>query len=89
MTQALIKVHKEMQADAGHDPMAVDESTCPLGGLPGFDSLLVPDAIRTVSREVGHDLPQGTKIVNLYRSIDGQRKLSIREIAKRYCEQYG
>lgn len=89
VTQALIKVHQEMQSDAGHDPAAVDETTCPLGGLLGFDSLLVPDAIRTVSQELGRCLPEGTKIVNLYRSKDGRQKLSIREIAQRYCEQYG
>ena len=39
VAQAFLKVHREMQADAGQDPAAVDETTCPLGGLPGFDSL--------------------------------------------------
>jgi hypothetical protein len=88
VTQALIKVHREMQSDAGNDPDAVDETTCPLGGLPGFDSLLVPDAIRSVAQELGRDLPEGTKITNIYCSKDGGKKLSIGDIAKRFSEHY-
>ena len=88
VTLALIKVHREMQSDAGKDPGTVDVATCPLGGLPGFDSLLVPDAVRSVAQELGKELPEGTKIVNIYRSEDGLKKLTISDVAKRFCEQY-
>ncbi len=88
VTQAFIKVHREMQSDAGKDPGVVDETTCPLGGLPGFDSLLVPDAIRSVAHELGKDLSEGTKITNIYCSEGGRKKLSIADVAKRFCEQY-
>lgn len=89
VTSVLIAIHKELQEDAGHDPDVVSERTCPLDDLPGFDSLLIPDAIRTLARRVGVAVPASAKIRDLYRSRDGTRKLTVAEIAVRFCGEYG
>jgi hypothetical protein len=86
---ALIRLHREFQEDAGHDPGVVTATACPLQDFPGFDSLLVPDAIRTLSRLLGVTLPQAAKIKDLYRSPDGTQKLTISEVAARFCSHFG
>src|SRR5688500_14931933 len=88
VTRALIAIHRELQEDAGHEPDAVNDSTCPLDDLPGFDSLLIPDAIRTLARRLGVALAPATKFPDLYRSKDGTRKLNVAEIAARFCAEY-
>jgi hypothetical protein len=85
---ALLKVHRDIQDDCGYDPAAVTPDCRPLDDLPGFDSLLIPGAVRTLARELGSPLPKGTKIKNIYVSDDGKRKLTIKEIADAFCRTY-
>ena len=88
VTNALVAVHKEIQGDLGHDEMDVTPSTCPLTGLTGFDSPLIPNAVRMVAQLLGVKLPRGAKMRNIYVSPDGKRKLTIAEIAGRFKRLY-
>jgi hypothetical protein len=56
-----------------------------LKDLKGFDSLLIPQLIRRVARELGCPLKKGERVRNLY--IDGRKELSISEVAERYREK--
>ena len=85
---ALVEVHKEIQGDLGHDGTDVGPSTCPLTGLTGFDSPIIPVAIRKVAQQLGIKLPPGVKIKNIYVSSDGKKKLTIAEIAVRFKQLY-
>lgn len=83
---ALIKVHQDIQRDSGYDPKAVKANTCPLLELPGFDSLLIPIAFRTVARMLDIPLPEGYRVPNIYVVHDGNRRLSISEIAGEFAQ---
>ena len=79
----LIQAHKGVQRDGGYDDAdTVADSTCPLTDLKGFDSMLIPQLIRKVARDLGHPFKKGERVrKNVY--VDGRRKLSISEIAVR------
>ena len=83
---ALLKVHEEIQEDIGPSSGAITSSTCPLKDLKGFDSILVPVAIRMAAKKLGVKIPKDTKIENLYVSSDGGMKLKIDEIAPRVAQ---
>jgi hypothetical protein len=85
----LVQVHRAIQDDCGQDPSAVNPDCSPLDDLPGFDSVLIPGAVRALARELGRPLPKGTKIKNIYVTDDGKRKRTIKEIAKAFCDTYG
>lgn len=86
--KALVDVHREIQIQCGDKPTTIDVTTCPLGGIKGFDSLLVATAIRMLAAAVGIKLPKDTKIENLYVSKTGKRKLTIAETAERFCHEF-
>lgn len=82
-----IQVHREYQETGGFDdPDKVSDDTCPLGDLAGFESDFIPEIVRRVARELGHPLPKGTRVKNIY--VERGRKLNIREIAKKFVEKY-
>ena len=85
----LERLHREIEADAGYDPTAVQGDVLPLEGLRGFDSLLIPNVIRGVARAVGLPLPKGVRLRNPYVGPDRKTKLTLRGTAKRFCELYG
>src|SRR5688572_7337923 len=85
----LVQIHQEIQDDCGYDPAAVNPDCRPLDDLPGFDSVLIPGAVRALARAVGRPLPKGTKIKNIYATDDGKRKRSIKEIDQAFCRTYG
>jgi hypothetical protein len=88
VVRQLIEIHRAAEADGGFDPDRVTPSACPLTGLKGFDSQLIPQFVRQLARELGHPLPKGTKVKNIYVSKDGKRKLTIDEVAHRFLETY-
>ena len=84
----LTAVHQEIQKDLGHDSSQVSRSSCPLTGLQGFGSPLIPNALRMLAQRLGISLPRGTRFGNLYVSQDGKKKLTIDEIAERFNQHY-
>lgn len=88
VVRKLIEIHQAAEADGGFDPDRVTRSTCPLTGLQGFDSQLIPQFVRQLARELGQPLPKGMKVKNIYVSKDGKRKLTIDEVAGRFVETY-
>lgn len=88
VVRTLIEIHRAAEADGGFDADRVTPTACPLTGLKGFDSQLIPQVVRQLARELGHPLPKGTKIKNIYVSKDGKRRLTIDEVARRFLENY-
>ncbi len=85
----LVEIHQHDQHESGQDDTdKVTPSCCPLSDLKGFDSLLIPSIIRRMARELGHPLPKGTRVKNIYCAPDGRKKLTIREIAIRFVATY-
>ena len=86
--EQLKKVHREIEIDAGKDPATVEDEVFPLDGLGGFDSILIPNVIRGLAREMKVALEKGVRLRNPY--IDSsKKKLPLRDVAKRFCELYG
>ena len=67
---------------------SVSPRSCPLTDLQGFDSDFIPEIVRRLARALGHPLPEGTRVKNIYVSQDRQRKLTIEEVAKRFVAMY-
>jgi len=88
VVRKLTEIHRAAEADGGFDPDRVTPTACPLTGLKGFDSQLIPQFVRQLARELGNPLPKGTKVKNIYVSKNGQRKLTIDEVARRFLETY-
>ena len=84
----LKELHREIEVDAGKDPKLVRDDVQPIDGLAGFDSPLIPTVVRGVARAVGLSLPKGTRLRNPYVDSSG-KKLTLRGVAKRFCELYG
>jgi hypothetical protein len=88
VVQTLIQMHRDAEADGGYDPDRVTPTACPLTGLKGFDSQLIPQFVRQLARALGHPLPKGTRVKNIYVSKDGKSKLTIDEVGRRFLETY-
>jgi hypothetical protein len=85
----LVEIHQHDQREAGQDDAdKVTPFCCPLTDLKEFDSLLIPAIVRRLARELGHPLPKGTRVKNIYCSPDGRTKLTIREIAGHFVATY-
>src|SRR5687767_1341791 len=82
-------LHREIESDAGKDPDVVGDDVLPLDDLGGFDSILIPNMIRGVAKAIGLTLGKGVRLRNPYVGPDGKKKLSLRGVAKRFCELYG
>ena len=81
-------LHREIEIDDGKDPSVVTDDAQPLDDLAGFDSPLIPNVVRQLAKRMGIDIPKGTRLKNPY--IDANhKKLSLRQVAKRFCELYG
>ena len=85
----LVEIHRDYQKAGGFsDSGAVSARSCPLTALQGFDSDFIPEIVRRLARTLGHPLPEGTRVTNIYVSQDRQRKLTIEEIAERFVAVY-
>jgi len=85
---ALIEVHRDIQTSLGGNT-DISAETCPLADVKGFDSVLIPTALRMAARQLGLEIGEGRNMRNLYVSSDGKRKLSLSEVATRFVTQYG
>lgn len=85
--EKLQALHREYQDTGGFkDASKVSPDARPLADLEGFDSHFIPEIVRRTARELGHPLPKGTRVKNIY--VEKGRKLSIREIARKFLEKY-
>jgi hypothetical protein len=83
----LVELHREIEVDAGEDPAAVKPDIFPLDGLKGFDSILIPNVVRGLTKGAGITLKKGERLRNPY--IDGSKtRLTLRNVAKRFCDLY-
>lgn len=86
----VIEVLKECQTAFGHDDGDfITEDTVPHGGLKGFQSDVTPTIVRRVARRLGNPLADEVDPVNIFASADKQKKLSVKEAAKRFQGLYG
>ena len=88
VVNTLVQLHQTIQAKGGHDPGAVQASTCPLRDLPGFDSLLVPVIFRRLARALEITLPADYRVPNIYVGPDGRQRRTISEIAADFCKRF-
>jgi acyl carrier protein len=77
----IIEVLRDIQNKSGQQPTLVDRQTHPVGGLPGFDSVLAVEATVELEHRLGCEIPD----VNLFVDEANGRTLSIDEIAKNLC----
>ena len=83
----LVQIHQEYQRSGGFDDAdKVTAEVNPLDDLKGFESDFIPEIVRRVARELGNPLPKGTRVRNIY--VEKGRKLTIREIGKKFVEKY-
>lgn len=86
----LIEILKEFQTVFGHDDGdSVTGSTVPHGGLKGFQSDVTPTLVRRLARRLGAPLGDDIDPQNIFASPDKQKKLTVREAAKRFLDLYG
>lgn len=71
----------EIQEISGRDLVKIKETTVPIGGVPGFDSLNGVELAAMVDGAAGIG-----DVGNLCASPDGARALSVKEIAERVVE---
>ena len=89
VVDALVAVHQEIQDGMGQGNVGISADSTPLTDFGGFDSKIIPSALRMVARKIGWSPPPGTRFRNLYVSKDGRTKLTIAQIADRFCEAFG
>lgn len=80
--QLLMEVLTQIQLDGGHPLVDMNEDTCPLDEIPGFDSLTAIEATVELVRRLEREIPAESIFVN----SEGKRILSIREITERLYE---
>ena len=68
----------EVQKASGRSSAGIGDSTCPVGGVEGFDSLNGVEATVMLSKSLGAAIPDD---YNPFISSDGNRALSVSEIA--------
>lgn len=78
---------KEYQDDAEAGKKPVGDGTRPLEDIKGFESDYIPEVVRKLAREVfGKPLPKGTRVKNIF--VDKGKKLTVKEIAKKFLANY-
>lgn len=87
--QRLKELHRGIEVDAGKDPNLVADDVHPLDTLCGFDSPLIPNVIRGLAKDLGVTLAKGARLRSPYVGPDRKQKLTLRGVAKRFCELYG
>lgn len=85
VTQQVIQAVAQVQEASGRSAEGIGTSTKPIGGAPGFDSLNGIEVTVALSQSLGNELPND----NLFVSEDGNRALSISEIADNLCKTLG
>lgn len=78
--QLIINVIIEIQTNSGHPPPSIDVLTCPIGGLPGFDSMTAIEATIEIESRLGCEEMSD---VNPFVHEEEDRALRINEVADR------
>lgn len=73
----------EIQEMSGRECLGISAITKPIGDVPGFDSLNALEATVEVAARLTMDIPNEA---NIFITEDGDRALSVREIAGRLME---
>lgn len=79
--RAVTDVLTEIQRISGRETVEISSSSCPIGDLPGFDSLSGVEATVELSSRLGIDLAG----VNAFANEKGTRALRVSEIAENIC----
>ena len=74
----VVQTVAQVQEVSGRPSAVIGVSSCPVGGVEGFDSLSGVEATVMLSESLGIDLPEDN---NPFISKDGKRALSVSEIA--------
>jgi hypothetical protein len=74
----MTEVLKLIQTESGYEEVPINENTCPLVDLKGFDSKVWPVSIGMIGEELDIEIPLDK---NIYVSEDGTRRLTIKESA--------
>ena len=82
ITNSVIEVLQEYQKMSGRICGPIDESTFPITGLLGFDSLNGIEVTMEISHRLGIEIPDQ----NICVDKSGKRPLRVREIVSRICE---
>ena len=69
----------QVQEMSGRPSAGIGVSTCPVGGVEGFDSLSGVEATVMLAESLGTNLPED---YNPFIAADGNRALSVGEIAE-------
>lgn len=80
---ALMEVVKDIQISSGYDGARISGEVRPLKDLPGFDTIIAPEAISMLSSTLGIEIATG---VNIFIAENGRRLLTINEAAAVVCE---
>ena len=80
--QVIIDVLTEIQTISGRELVPMSGATCPIGDLPGFDSLNGIEVTLEISTKLGYDFP----VDNLLVDDAADRALTISEVAQRVCQ---
>jgi hypothetical protein len=67
-----------------NEPITPD--TRPLADVKGFDSHFIPEIVRRLATELGCPLRKGVRVRNIF--VERGRKLSVRDIARKFIEKY-
>ena len=78
----VVEILHEIQDSSGRDCNELTSQSCPIGDLPGFDSLNGVEATVELAERVGLKSAD----VNLFVNERGDRALSVGVIADRVCE---
>ena len=78
IVEKVIETVIQVQDVSGRSSVGIGLSTCPVGGVEGFDSHSGVEATVILSESLGANLPLD---YNPFISKDGDRALSVREIA--------
>ena len=81
----LVQAVVQVQEASGRATGGIGAGTKPIGDAPGFDSLSGIEVTVALSHSLGLELPDD----NLFVSLNGQRALSIAEVADNLCKTIG
>ncbi|MEX0803152.1 MAG: hypothetical protein WD688_07535 [Candidatus Binatia bacterium] len=85
IVRVLCEVLTEIQQSTGRETNQISGSSCPIGGLPDFDSLNAVEATVLVEQRLGVNLD----CANIFVNAEGLKALSVSEAAAKIHEAIG
>ena len=87
VAEKLGELLKDYQDESEQGKKPIGDDTRPLEDMKGFESDFIPEVVRKLAREVyGEPLPKGTRVKNIF--VDNGKKLTVKEIAKKFIVNY-